>query len=126
MKATIEVDQLKFHFRIERLWREVWVAVTCKYHDVLHSLEEDGLLDVSDVVHLFGVNYIFVPRLQANLDTFITGWDNRSLRSEGGLTPEQLWCMGHLQDLDEFIKEWFTRQSVWQADIDFVSGESLS
>ncbi|XP_029979786.1 uncharacterized protein LOC115411711 [Sphaeramia orbicularis] len=40
--------------RIERLWRDVWVAVTCKYHDVLHSLEEDGLLDISDVVHLFG------------------------------------------------------------------------
>ncbi|CAL8242155.1 unnamed protein product [Merluccius merluccius] len=87
--------------RIERLWRDVWVAVTSKYHDVLHSLEEDGLLDIADVVHLFGVHYIFVPRLRADLDTFIRGWNNHPLRSGGGLTPEQLWCMGHLQDLDE-------------------------
>ncbi|XP_053355998.1 uncharacterized protein LOC128527578 isoform X1 [Clarias gariepinus] len=87
--------------RVERLWHDVWVAVTSKYHDILHSLEEDGLLDISDVIHLFGVHYIFVPRLKADFDTFVGGWNNHPLRTEGGLTPEQLWCMGHLQDLDE-------------------------
>uniref|UniRef100_A0A669ES34 Integrase core domain-containing protein n=1 Tax=Oreochromis niloticus TaxID=8128 RepID=A0A669ES34_ORENI len=87
--------------RVERLWRDVWIAVTSKYHDVLHSLEEDGLLDISDVIHLFGVHYIFVPRLRADLVTFVGGWNNHPLRTEGGLTPEQLWCIGHLQELDE-------------------------
>uniref|UniRef100_A0A669E5V5 Integrase core domain-containing protein n=1 Tax=Oreochromis niloticus TaxID=8128 RepID=A0A669E5V5_ORENI len=87
--------------RVERLWRDVWIAVTSKYHDVLHSLEEDGLLDISDVIHLFGVHYIFVPRLRADLVTFVGGWNNHPLRTEGGLTPEQLWCMGHLQELDD-------------------------
>uniref|UniRef100_A0A3P8SBA6 Integrase core domain-containing protein n=1 Tax=Amphiprion percula TaxID=161767 RepID=A0A3P8SBA6_AMPPE len=87
--------------RVERLWRDVWVAVTSKYHDILHTLEEDGLLDISDATLLFGVHYIFVPQLQADFDTFIEGWNNHSLQTEGGLTPEQLWCMGHLQDLDE-------------------------
>ncbi|XP_039862405.1 uncharacterized protein LOC120718119 [Simochromis diagramma] len=87
--------------RVERLWRDVWIAVTSKYHDILHSLEEDGLLDISDVIHLFGVHYIFVPRLRADLVTFVGGWNNHPLRTEGGLTPEQLWCMGHLQELDE-------------------------
>lgn len=87
--------------RIERLWRDVWVAVTSKYHSVLHSLEEDGLLDISDEVHLFDVHYIFVPRLRADLDTFIGGWNIHPLRTEGGLSPEQLWYMGHQQDLDE-------------------------
>ncbi len=55
----------------------------------------------SDVVHLFGVHYIFVPGLRADLSTFTGGWNNHPLRTEGGLTPEQLWCMGHLQDVDE-------------------------
>lgn len=92
---------LMCHHRTERLWRDVWIAVTSKYHDVLHSLEEEGLLDISDVVHLFGVHYIFVPRLRADLDVFIGGWNNHSLRTEGGLTPEQLWSMGHQQHIDE-------------------------
>lgn len=86
---------------MERLWRDVSVAVTSKYHDVLHSLEEDGLLDISDDIHLFGVHYIFVPQLRADLHTFTEGWNNHCLRTEEGLTPEQLWCMGHLQNLDE-------------------------
>ena len=50
------------HRLLEGLWLcDVWVAVTSKYHDVVDSLEEGGLLDVSDELHLFGVHYIFVP-----------------------------------------------------------------
>lgn len=64
-------------------------------------MEEDVLLDISDEVSLFGVHYIFVPRLRADLDTFTGGWNNHPLRTEGGLSPEQLWYMGHQQDLDE-------------------------
>ncbi|RVE63433.1 hypothetical protein OJAV_G00136230 [Oryzias javanicus] len=87
--------------RVERLWRDVWTAVTSKHYDVLHALEEDGLLDISDATLLFGVHYIFLPRLQADLDMFAKGWNNHPLRTEGGLTPEQLWHIGHMQDLDE-------------------------
>lgn len=32
---------------IERLWRDVRTCVTSKYYNALHSLEVDGLLDVS-------------------------------------------------------------------------------
>uniref|UniRef100_A0A3P9C2H8 Integrase core domain-containing protein n=1 Tax=Maylandia zebra TaxID=106582 RepID=A0A3P9C2H8_9CICH len=69
-------SKFKCIYRVERLWRDVWIAVTSKYHDILHSLEEDGLLDISDVIHLFGVHYIFVPRLRADLVTFVGGWNN--------------------------------------------------
>ncbi|KAK7912700.1 hypothetical protein WMY93_012911 [Mugilogobius chulae] len=101
--------------RIERLWRDVWNAVTSKYHDILHTLEEDGLLDISDEIHLFGVHYIFLPRLQADLQTFIGGWNNHPLRTEGGLTPEQLWCVGHLQGLDDGEE----LQDILEPDIDW-------
>lgn len=33
--------------RIERLWRDVRTCVTSKYYNVLRSLEQDQLLDVS-------------------------------------------------------------------------------
>ncbi|KAK5604968.1 hypothetical protein CRENBAI_004691 [Crenichthys baileyi] len=89
------------NYRVEQLWRDVWVAVTSKYHNVIHSLEEDGLLHISDVIQLFGVHYIFVPRLQADLEIFMRGWNNHPLWTEEGLSPEQLWSLGHLQDLNE-------------------------
>ncbi len=84
-------EKTQFHCGIEWLWRGVWVAFTSKYRDVLHSMGEDGLLDIYDEVHPFGVHYIFVPRLRADLDTFIGGWNNHPLWTEGGLTPEQQW-----------------------------------
>lgn len=93
--------------RIERLWRDVWTSVTHLYYEVLHSLEEDGLLDLSDAVHLFCAHYVFLPHLTEALHTFTEGWDNHALRSEGGLTSNQLWVMGHMQnpcDADEDLQ----------------------
>lgn len=72
--------------------------MTHLYYDVLHSLEEDGLLDLSDTVHMFCVHHVFLPRLADALHTFTEGWDNHPLKSEGGLTPNQLWVLGHMQN----------------------------
>ncbi|XP_062844579.1 uncharacterized protein LOC134325053 [Trichomycterus rosablanca] len=80
--------------RIERLWRDLWVAVTSIYHDVLHYLEEEGFLSIASVVHLFCCKYVFLPRLQDDLDTFCNGWDNHPIRTESQMTPNQLWVLG--------------------------------
>ncbi|XP_026135190.1 uncharacterized protein LOC113113261 [Carassius auratus] len=87
--------------RIERMWRDVWMAVTCIFYDVLHTLEEDGLLDISNTVHLFCVHYVFLPRLRAALHVFAAGWNNHPLRTEGNHTPQQLWHMGQLNTPEE-------------------------
>ncbi|XP_076879404.1 uncharacterized protein LOC143527908 isoform X2 [Brachyhypopomus gauderio] len=84
--------------RIERLWRDVWLSVTQLYYEVLHGLEEDGLLDLSDSLHMFCVHYVFLARLEHDLQIFTEGWDNHPLQSEGGLSPNQLWVLGHMQN----------------------------
>ncbi|KAI9526675.1 hypothetical protein NQZ68_036940 [Dissostichus eleginoides] len=35
------------------LWRDVWMAVSNVHYEVLHSLEDEGVLDPSDSIHLF-------------------------------------------------------------------------
>ncbi|KAJ8009970.1 hypothetical protein DPEC_G00069700 [Dallia pectoralis] len=82
--------------RIERLWRDVWSAATNTFYDVLHQLEEEGQLDLSNGLHIFCCHYIFKPRLQAQLDIFSDGWDNHPLSTEGNMTPNQLWELGQL------------------------------
>ncbi|KAL2102065.1 hypothetical protein ACEWY4_003826 [Coilia grayii] len=84
--------------RIERLWRDLWMSVTSIYYNMFHCLEEDGLLDPSDSHHLFAALYVFLPRLQADLESFTQAWDNHSLRTEQNLTPNQLWAMGQIQN----------------------------
>ncbi|XP_034094877.1 uncharacterized protein LOC117561508 [Gymnodraco acuticeps] len=84
--------------RIERLWRDVWTAVTSTYYDVLHTLEEEGLLDISNTLHIFLVHFVFLPRLRSDLHTFTEGWNHHPLRTEGNMTPQQLWQLGLLQN----------------------------
>uniref|UniRef100_A0AAZ3RQK7 Integrase core domain-containing protein n=1 Tax=Oncorhynchus tshawytscha TaxID=74940 RepID=A0AAZ3RQK7_ONCTS len=64
--------------RVERLW-SVWSAVTCQYYNLLHSLEEEGYLDLSNSIHLFCVGYVFLPHLRADLHHFKESWNNHPL-----------------------------------------------
>ncbi|XP_076843839.1 uncharacterized protein LOC143527165 isoform X3 [Brachyhypopomus gauderio] len=92
-------NQRFFYFcRIERLWRDVWLAVTQVYYDVLHTLEEDGLLDIADSLHLYCVHYSFLPRLKDDLSRFARGWDDHPVRTEQNMTPNQLWHLGLMQN----------------------------
>ncbi|GAA6102798.1 uncharacterized protein LOC113061840 isoform X2 [Tachysurus ichikawai] len=63
-----------------------------------------------------------------DLHTFSEGWDNHPLRSENGLTPNQMWIMGHMhnssggdednfQNLELFGTDWETFDSVTEDDV---------
>ncbi|NP_001108034.1 uncharacterized protein LOC100136843 [Danio rerio] len=83
--------------RIERLWCDVWSAVTSKYYEILHAMVEDGVLDLSNELHLFCVHYTILPRLKSDLKCFIGSWNNHPIRTERNLSPNQLWYIGKLQ-----------------------------
>ncbi|KAJ4922570.1 hypothetical protein JOQ06_016574 [Pogonophryne albipinna] len=102
--------------RIERLWRDVRTCVTSKYYNTLHSLEMDGLLDVSSRGDLFAVHMTFLPKLKGDLEAFVEGWNNHHLRTERNRTPERLWHTGmmlhpinqpeNLEDIQEPEVDW--------------------
>ena len=73
------------------------MAVTQPFYDALHTLEEENHLALNNSCHLFSCHYVFLPRLQACLDVFRAGWDNHPLRTEGNMTPNQLWEIGQMQ-----------------------------
>lgn len=74
------------------------MAVTQVYYEILHTLEEDGLLDTANGIHMFCTHYVFLPQLNDDLAKFSGGWNNHPLRTEQNLTPNQLWIMGHIQN----------------------------
>ncbi|KAL3059235.1 hypothetical protein OYC64_011203 [Pagothenia borchgrevinki] len=104
--------------RIERLWRDVWTAVTSTYYDVLHTLEEEGLLDISNTLHIFLVHFVFLPRLRSNLHTFTEGWNHHPLRTEGNMTSQQLWQLGLLQNSTDEAEN---VEDLQELDIDWES-----
>lgn len=72
--------------------------MTTTYYDTLHGLEENGLLDISNTLHIFLAHFVFLPRLRKDLQTFAEGWNHHPLRTEGNMTPHQLWEVGLMQN----------------------------
>lgn len=81
-----------------------------KYYEVLHTMEEERVLDLSDELQLFCVHYAILPWLKFDLKCFMGSWNNHPIRTEGNLSPEQLWLIGKLQtpvaepDLELYFK----------------------
>ena len=59
---------------------------------------------------LFAVHMVFVPKLKLDLESFVTAWNNHSIRTERNRTPEQLWHLGLMAthvDQPEDIEAYF-------------------
>ena len=80
--------------RIERLWRDVFRVVTHIFYYTFHSMEEAGILDRNNVLHLFSLHYVFLPRINTALDSFVEAWNLHPIRTERNWTPEQIWMNG--------------------------------
>ena len=77
--------------RIERLWRDVFQSCTI---NVFRHLEEVQELNIDNELHLFCLHYVFIPRINASLQSFQQAWNSHPMQSEHGLSPEQLWLQG--------------------------------
>ena len=58
------------NIRIERLWRDVYIAVSSTYIYVFTELEEQGILGPMNDVDLFCLHYVLILRINASLNCF--------------------------------------------------------
>lgn len=91
--------------RIERLWRDTFNCVGHLYYTIFYELEESDLLDVDKDSDLFALHYVFVPRINTQLTQFKNAWNRHPLRTEGGLSPEQMWNRGLLSAAPQWQEE---------------------
>lgn len=80
--------------RIERLWRDLFQGCTVLYYNLFHYMEEEGVLDPDNSVHLFCLHYVYLPRINASIAAFTEAWNQHPMQSEHGLSPLQLWIAG--------------------------------
>ena len=79
---------------IERLWRDVFTLCTVLYYNLFYTMEEEGLLDCENEVHLYCLHYVFLSRINKSLEVFKEAWNQHPLSTEGNLSPCQLWISG--------------------------------
>lgn len=80
--------------RIERLWRDVFRVVTRILYYTFQSMEEAGILERSNTLHLFALHFTFLPRINRALESFVEAWNLPPIRTEHNWTPEQIWTNG--------------------------------
>lgn len=88
----VKVGSSKHNTRIERLWRDARNVVLDFYITLFRSYEKDGML-LTDVRTMFLLRYMFIPRIQADLDRFIVTWNGHHISTEGYRSPLQLMEM---------------------------------
>ena len=83
--------------RIERLWRDYHACVTKLYYRLFYFLESQGLLDHTNGVCLYALEYVYLPRINRAIDCFVQGWNSHGIRTAQHLSPRQLFTQGVLR-----------------------------
>ena len=84
--------------RIERLHRDTIRCCLSTLISIFYHLEDQGNLDPCNYSDLFCLQYVFLPRINRALEEFRLGWNFHSLRTEGNLSPYQMWISGVVSD----------------------------
>lgn len=80
--------------RIERLWRDVFSSCLAPLYYTFYDMEDEGLLDPMDELDLFCLHFVFMPRINQQLELFKAAYCRHKLRTEHNRTPIQLWTTG--------------------------------
>ena len=83
--------------RIERLWRDVFSDCLSLFYHLFYYLEENGILSCNNPTHLYALQYVYTPRINASLRLF---WNRHPLRSCRNMSPIQLWVSGMLSNFN--------------------------
>ncbi|CAM4549368.1 unnamed protein product [Leuciscus chuanchicus] len=85
-------------------------------HNQSSPVKSNILLPCPFLEDLLTVHLTFLPKLKADLEAFVEGWNNHPLSTEGNETPEQIWHSGmmlrpidqpdNLEDIEEPDIDW--------------------
>ena len=76
---------------IERLWRDVHHSVVVVYGNLFREMEDDRILDHLNEVDIYCLHYVFLPKINDGLKSFLEGWNNFSVSTENHQTPSQMF-----------------------------------
>lgn len=89
--------------RIERLWREVNRVLGALYKDLFIVMENSGILDLDNEVHLLALEIVYLPRINASLQEFEQQWNHHGIRTAGHKSPMALWYSGNIYSQQDIL-----------------------
>jgi len=62
--------------RVERSHRDIYAGVLTFYAGIFEAMEDEGILDVLNDVHLFSLHHVFIHRINKSLEEFVLQMNN--------------------------------------------------
>ncbi|XP_057295760.1 uncharacterized protein LOC130624204 [Hydractinia symbiolongicarpus] len=81
--------------RVERLWRDIFSGVLSYFYNLFYFMEDKGILDATNGLHLSALHYIYMPLIVAKLEWWRQAWSTHRLRTVNS-SPIRLWVSGQM------------------------------
>ena len=69
--------------RIERLWKDVFSAVLSVFYNKFYEMEDTGVLDPDNMVHLAALHYVYLSNINERLLEWLDAWAHHKIRTVG-------------------------------------------
>lgn len=93
-KNSVLVGPSVHNQHIKRLWRDLFDSVMQLYYRLFYYLESCSILGPLNIIHLFFLHYVYLPRINQSLNTFTEGWNNHPLSTCNAMSPLMLYTKG--------------------------------
>ena len=81
-----------------------------------------GILRIDDDIHKYVLHYIFLPRINSSVRSFIGGWNKHPMRTQRNWSPEQAYVNGILDLRNRFqtqLQDWYSSTNEHVEDIEW-------
>ena len=79
------------------LWKDVFQGVLALYYQLFYFMEDEGILDPLDDLHLVALHHVYLVKIQEKLDIWSRAWSQHRMRTTKS-SPIRMWVAGQLQN----------------------------